>query len=35
MAHESSQAALQSLSIFGTEADALRQLAHFVVEREK
>ena len=35
MAHESVEAALQALQIFGTEADALRQLAHFVVEREK
>jgi geranylgeranyl pyrophosphate synthase len=35
MAHESVGSALQALQIFGTEADALRQLAHFVVEREK
>ncbi len=35
MARESSHGALGCLSIFGTEADALRQLAHFVVEREK
>ncbi len=35
MARESSNAALDALTIFGTEADALRQLAHFVVERKK
>jgi len=35
MARDSVEAALQALQIFGTEADALRQLAHFVVEREK
>lgn len=35
LAHEAHEAALQSLSIFGKEADALRTLARFVVEREK
>ena len=35
LAHKAQQAALDSLMIFGPEADALRQLARFVVEREK
>lgn len=35
MAQQAAQAALDALQIFGTEAAALRQLAHFVVEREK
>ncbi len=35
MAHEASHSAIESLSVFGTDADALRQLAHFVVKREK
>lgn len=35
MAHNSRDEALRVLEVFGAEADALRQLAHFVVERKK
>ena len=35
MAHDSREAALRVLDVFGAEADALRQLSHFVVERKK
>jgi geranylgeranyl pyrophosphate synthase len=35
LARESRDAALNRLSIFGPEADALRALARFVIEREK
>ena len=35
MALESREAALRVLDVFGAEANALRQLAHFVVERKK
>lgn len=35
LARESRDAALHALESFGPEADSLRQLAHYVVEREK
>lgn len=35
LARESRDAALESLEFFGSEADALRELARYVVEREK